>query len=280
MRLTVGPLPSAVYWRRRAIVLGVAVVLVFLIVQSCSGGEGKSNGGGVPASADAGPRYDADRGHQAPAERGAPVPRAGAGGADLSARRVHDADRPPAGERRLHRRRGVGDPGAGAHERPAWADDRHQAADQEHLAPARAAATSAPTCRSSTSSAAPRRCGRRTPARAPRAPTCSSCCQHRARVPGRLERRDITRCANNVANGPVPRGRRLPGLRPAGHEDQRPGQAHADLIAPRYSAVRRDEARPPPGRRCRSSSSASNRASVPANIAWFIGLYMTSPANW
>jgi hypothetical protein len=55
MRLTVGPLPSAVYWRRRAIVLGVAVVLVFLIVQSCSGGEGKSNGGGVPTSATQGP---------------------------------------------------------------------------------------------------------------------------------------------------------------------------------------------------------------------------------
>jgi hypothetical protein len=55
MRLTVGPLPSAVYWRRRAIVLGVVVVLSFLIVQSCSGGEGKSNGNGVPTSATQGP---------------------------------------------------------------------------------------------------------------------------------------------------------------------------------------------------------------------------------
>jgi hypothetical protein len=44
MRLTVGPLPSAVYWRRRAIVLGSAVVVIFLIVQSCSGGDASSSG--------------------------------------------------------------------------------------------------------------------------------------------------------------------------------------------------------------------------------------------
>ncbi|SNT62025.1 hypothetical protein SAMN05421812_113279 [Asanoa hainanensis] len=46
MRLTVGPLPSAVYWRRRAIVLGAAVVVIFLIVQSCSGGDASSVGNG------------------------------------------------------------------------------------------------------------------------------------------------------------------------------------------------------------------------------------------
>ena len=44
MRLTVGPLPPAVYWRRRAIVLGAAVVVIFLIVQSCSGGDASSSG--------------------------------------------------------------------------------------------------------------------------------------------------------------------------------------------------------------------------------------------
>ncbi|MEV4618381.1 hypothetical protein AB0J74_06630 [Asanoa sp. NPDC049573] len=44
MRLTVGPLPPAVYWRRRAIVLGTAVVVIFLIVQSCSGGDASSSG--------------------------------------------------------------------------------------------------------------------------------------------------------------------------------------------------------------------------------------------
>jgi hypothetical protein len=35
MRLTVGPLPSAVYWRRRAIVLSAGLVLLFLVAQAC-----------------------------------------------------------------------------------------------------------------------------------------------------------------------------------------------------------------------------------------------------
>lgn len=39
MRLTVGPLPAAVYWRRRALVLGGVVVLVMLIVYACSGSD-------------------------------------------------------------------------------------------------------------------------------------------------------------------------------------------------------------------------------------------------
>ena len=35
MRLTVGPLPASVYWRRRAIVLGGALLIVFLVAQAC-----------------------------------------------------------------------------------------------------------------------------------------------------------------------------------------------------------------------------------------------------
>ena len=35
MRLTVGPLPPSVYWRRRALVLGAALLLVFLVAQAC-----------------------------------------------------------------------------------------------------------------------------------------------------------------------------------------------------------------------------------------------------
>jgi hypothetical protein len=35
MRLTVGPLPASVYWRRRVIVLGAALLLVFLVAQAC-----------------------------------------------------------------------------------------------------------------------------------------------------------------------------------------------------------------------------------------------------
>lgn len=41
MRLTVGPLPPAVYWRRRAMVLGVVLLFVLVIVYSCSNQDGK-----------------------------------------------------------------------------------------------------------------------------------------------------------------------------------------------------------------------------------------------
>jgi hypothetical protein len=37
MRLTVGPLPPAVYWRRRAVVLGALILVVIAIYTSCSG---------------------------------------------------------------------------------------------------------------------------------------------------------------------------------------------------------------------------------------------------
>ena len=37
MNLTVGPLPPAVYWRRRAIVLGGLLLVVLLVVYACSG---------------------------------------------------------------------------------------------------------------------------------------------------------------------------------------------------------------------------------------------------
>ena len=36
MRLTVGPLPAAVYWRRRAVVLGALLVIIFFFYVSCS----------------------------------------------------------------------------------------------------------------------------------------------------------------------------------------------------------------------------------------------------
>lgn len=39
MRLTVGPLPPAVYWRRRAIVLGALVFAIFFFVYSCGGAK-------------------------------------------------------------------------------------------------------------------------------------------------------------------------------------------------------------------------------------------------
>jgi hypothetical protein len=42
MRLTVGPLPPAVYWRRRALVLGGTLVVIILLVYSCGGSEGSN----------------------------------------------------------------------------------------------------------------------------------------------------------------------------------------------------------------------------------------------
>ncbi|HEX7744092.1 MAG TPA: hypothetical protein VF462_02355, partial [Micromonosporaceae bacterium] len=37
MRLTVGPLPPAVYWRRRAVVLGAILLFVLVLMYSCLG---------------------------------------------------------------------------------------------------------------------------------------------------------------------------------------------------------------------------------------------------
>ncbi|GAA4564666.1 hypothetical protein GCM10023176_11150 [Micromonospora coerulea] len=39
MRLTVGPLPSAVYWRRRAVVLGAGLLFLIVLLYSCTGGD-------------------------------------------------------------------------------------------------------------------------------------------------------------------------------------------------------------------------------------------------
>lgn len=52
MRLTVGPLPPAVYWRRRALVLGVALAILFILFQACNAtgapGEEPSRGQSSP----------------------------------------------------------------------------------------------------------------------------------------------------------------------------------------------------------------------------------------
>jgi len=40
MRLTVGPLPPAVYWRRRAVVLGALLAVVLVVTYSCSSEAG------------------------------------------------------------------------------------------------------------------------------------------------------------------------------------------------------------------------------------------------
>lgn len=50
MRLTVGPLPSSVYWRRRAIVLGALFIVLLVLVTTCRepGGSGAAKTGATP----------------------------------------------------------------------------------------------------------------------------------------------------------------------------------------------------------------------------------------
>ncbi|MEV1012828.1 hypothetical protein AB0I89_20065 [Micromonospora sp. NPDC049801] len=43
MRLTVGPLPPAVYWRRRAVVFGAVLLFLIVVLYSCTG-SGRSGG--------------------------------------------------------------------------------------------------------------------------------------------------------------------------------------------------------------------------------------------
>jgi hypothetical protein len=54
MRLTVGPLPPAVYWRRRAVVLGGLLLIVIVTYSACSG-SGSGSGRKTAASPSATP---------------------------------------------------------------------------------------------------------------------------------------------------------------------------------------------------------------------------------
>jgi hypothetical protein len=56
MRLTVGPLPPAVYWRRRAVVLGVGFLFLIVVLWSCSepGKSGSTAGQTKPTTPPAG----------------------------------------------------------------------------------------------------------------------------------------------------------------------------------------------------------------------------------
>ncbi|SCE73880.1 hypothetical protein GA0074695_0724 [Micromonospora viridifaciens] len=51
MRLTVGPLPPAVYWRRRAVVLGAGLLFLIVLLYSCTGTKRTNTGadGGDPS---------------------------------------------------------------------------------------------------------------------------------------------------------------------------------------------------------------------------------------
>lgn len=90
MRLTVGPLPASVYWRRRAIVLAGGLLVLFLIAQACmaasAGGDaagGDAAGGdtsGAPATATV--RPDPTGTGADPDQRGATGQDGGPAGAD------------------------------------------------------------------------------------------------------------------------------------------------------------------------------------------------------
>ncbi|OKI52800.1 hypothetical protein [Micromonospora sp. CB01531] len=57
MRLTVGPLPPAVYWRRRAVVLGAGLLFLIVLLYSCTGTERNNTGatGADPSAKASGP---------------------------------------------------------------------------------------------------------------------------------------------------------------------------------------------------------------------------------
>jgi hypothetical protein len=50
MKLTVGPLPSAVYWRRRAVIAGILILLLITLVYSCSDASAQRKTGGQGAA--------------------------------------------------------------------------------------------------------------------------------------------------------------------------------------------------------------------------------------
>jgi hypothetical protein len=55
MRLTVGPLPPAVYWRRRAVVLGAGLLFLIVLLYSCTGSGRPGGQAGAGATSTPGP---------------------------------------------------------------------------------------------------------------------------------------------------------------------------------------------------------------------------------
>jgi hypothetical protein len=66
MRLTVGPLPPAVYWRRRAVVLGSLLLVIFVFYSACSG-SGRSDSGRRDTASSPAPTSAAPAGSESPA---------------------------------------------------------------------------------------------------------------------------------------------------------------------------------------------------------------------
>ncbi|MBE1486543.1 hypothetical protein [Plantactinospora soyae] len=84
MRLTVGPLPPAVYWRRRAVVLGAGLLFLIVLLYSCFGPGDKDNtgkGAGSGQSTEPTPLLtpEVDPSQSGTPESGAPVEPASSG---------------------------------------------------------------------------------------------------------------------------------------------------------------------------------------------------------
>ncbi|MFG1916480.1 hypothetical protein [Micromonospora sp. NPDC048898] len=78
MRLTVGPLPPAVYWRRRVVVLGAGLLFLIVLLYSCTG-SGRSDDPKAGASSTATPTGTAGpAGPLLTPQTGAPPPSASA----------------------------------------------------------------------------------------------------------------------------------------------------------------------------------------------------------
>ncbi|MER7330902.1 MULTISPECIES: hypothetical protein [unclassified Micromonospora] len=96
MRLTVGPLPPAVYWRRRAVVLGAGLLFLIVLLYSCTGPDPDPDKSGDAQPAPGATSSGATPGPTGPVlspQTGAPSP--GASGADPSGGPT-TTDTPPA----------------------------------------------------------------------------------------------------------------------------------------------------------------------------------------
>lgn len=84
MRLTVGPLPPAVYWRRRAVVLGAGLLFLIVLLYSCNGSErntGATPGPGPSPTASAASAAPDPSGSVLTPQSGKPPASPGSGGA-------------------------------------------------------------------------------------------------------------------------------------------------------------------------------------------------------
>ncbi|MBM0275639.1 hypothetical protein [Micromonospora tarensis] len=100
MRLTVGPLPSAVYWRRRAVVLGAVFLFLIVLLYSCTG-SGRSGGGDLKAGASPSATSAATSGAAGPVltpQTGAPPPSASTEPAATDPSPAITSNTPPLGE--------------------------------------------------------------------------------------------------------------------------------------------------------------------------------------